>query len=139
MAEFKAKVINDFIKEHYIQSLLDYGVGDGNQLKLIETTNISYIGLDVSQTIITKCKDIFKEDTNKKFILINDFDFNQHINTNSVELSISCDVIYHLIDDKIYFEYLDNLFKSSSLITSHNKFTFFVVKNSFIDIYIDYL
>jgi 2-polyprenyl-3-methyl-5-hydroxy-6-metoxy-1,4-benzoquinol methylase len=109
MAEFKAKVINDFIKDNSIKSLLDYGVGDGNQLKLIDTNNLSYIGLDVSQTIIKKCQDIFEEDKSKKFILVNDFNFKEQY-----ELSISCDVIYHLIDDSIYFEYLDNLFKSSS-------------------------
>jgi predicted O-methyltransferase YrrM len=110
MAEFKANIINNFIKEKSIKSMIDYGVGDGNQLKLIDTRNINYIGLDVSNTIINKCKDIFKNDFTKNFKLSNEFDFN----SINVDLSISCDVIYHLIDDIVYFEYLDNLFKSSS-------------------------
>ena len=45
MAEFKANVINNFIKEKSIKGMIDYGVGDGNQLKLIDTRNINYIGL----------------------------------------------------------------------------------------------
>jgi predicted O-methyltransferase YrrM len=110
MAEFKATVINNFIKKKSIKSMIDYGVGDGNQLKLIDTRNINYIGLDVSHTIICKCKDIFKNDFTKNFKLSDEFDFS----STNVDLSISCDVIYHLIDDSVYFEYLDNLFKSSS-------------------------
>ncbi len=110
MAEFKAKVINNFIKEKSIKSVIDYGVGDGNQLKLINTENINYIGLDVSPTIINKCKDIFNNDFTKSFKLCNEFDFNSVI----ADLSISCDVIYHLIEDNVFFEYLENLFKSSS-------------------------
>lgn len=110
MAEFKANVINNFIKEKSIKCMIDYGVGDGNQLKLIDTRNINYIGLDVSPTIICKCKDIFNNDFTKKFKLSDEFNFN----SITVDLSISCDVIYHLIEDSIYFEYLDNLFKSSS-------------------------
>ena len=32
LAKFKASVINHFIENNKIQSLIDYGVGDGNQL-----------------------------------------------------------------------------------------------------------
>ena len=34
---FKAEIINNFIEKNDIQTIIDYGVGDGNQLKLINT------------------------------------------------------------------------------------------------------
>ena len=33
LAQFKADVINDFLGRNQIKSIVDYGVGDGNQLK----------------------------------------------------------------------------------------------------------
>jgi len=61
LATFKSTVINNFIKEHDIKSIIDYGVGDGNQLKLFDFKHIQYTGLDVSKTIIDKCKVEFKD------------------------------------------------------------------------------
>ena len=48
LANFKAEIINNFVDKHNIQSIIDYGVGDGNQLKLINTNNKVYTGIDVS-------------------------------------------------------------------------------------------
>ena len=53
LANFKAKIINNFIQKNNIQSIIDYGVGDGNQLKLINTENKIYTGIDVSSIIIS--------------------------------------------------------------------------------------
>ena len=35
LAQFKGDIINNFFEENEIKSIIDYGVGDGNQLKLI--------------------------------------------------------------------------------------------------------
>ena len=108
LAMFKADIINKFIEECNIQSIIDYGVGDGNQLKLINTENKVYTGIDVSPIVISKCNEIFKGDETKKFIHVN------NINSNlQAELVLSCDVIYHLIEDDIYHEYMKNLFSMS--------------------------
>lgn len=104
LATFKANIINDFIKENKIKNVIDYGVGDGNQLKLLDTKNIDYVGIDVSSTAIENCKKIF-DDEAKHFYL--DTEVKKDLCS---ELVLSCDVIYHLIEDKIYFEYLDNIF-----------------------------
>lgn len=106
LALFKAEIINNFIEKNKIKSIIDYGVGDGNQLKLINTKNKVYTGIDISPIIIKKCKDIFKEDKSKSFIT--------HIDSNlKGELVISCDVLYHLIEENTYYEYLKNLFSMS--------------------------
>ena len=108
LAVFKAGIINRFIKTNNVTSIIDYGVGDGNQLKLINTQEIEYTGIDVSATVIDKCKDMFSEDTTKSFI------HTDRITTVSKgDLVLSCDVIYHLIEDSVYEEYMVNLFDMS--------------------------
>lgn len=84
-------------------------MGDGNQLKMFNTTNKKYVGIDVSPTIINKCKVLFKKDTSKQFFEVKDYDKNI-----KVDLVLSCDVLYNLIDDNIYYSYLNNLFTFSS-------------------------
>ncbi len=108
LAQFKADIINNFIEKNEIKSIVDYGVGDGNQLKLFNTENLMYTGIDVSEFIISKCKKEFKEDKTKKFIHADNID-----NELKGELVLSCDVIYHLIEDSVYEEYMKNLFSMS--------------------------
>lgn len=119
LAQFKADIINNFIEKNQIKSIADYGVGDGNQLKLINTEKLIYTGIDVSEFIISKCKEEFKDDKTKKFILVDNID-----NELKADLVLSCDVIYHLIEDDIYKEYMDNLFTFSKkyvIIYANNK------------------
>ena len=109
LAIFKATIINKYIKNIDINSILDYGVGDGNQLKLINTMGKKYVGIDVSPTIINKCKKLFKNDNTKNFFEVKDYD-----KSVKFDLVLSCDVLYHLIDERVYSSYLDNLFNFSS-------------------------
>ena len=67
LAESKAGIINSFIKNNEINSVIDFGCGDGNQLSLFDFP--SYIGLDVSSTAIKLCKKRFKDDKTKSFFL----------------------------------------------------------------------
>ena len=108
LAQFKADVINNFIEKTEINSVVDYGVGDGNQLKLFNTEKLLYTGIDVSEFIISKCKEEFKDDKTKRFIHTDNID-----NELKGELVLSCDVIYHLIEDCVYEEYMKNLFSMS--------------------------
>lgn len=108
LAQFKGDVINNFIGKNKIKSIVDYGVGDGNQLKLINTEKLIYTGIDVSEFIISKCKEEFKDDKTKTFIHTDNID-----NKLKAELVLSCDVIYHLIEEHVYKEYMENLFSMS--------------------------
>lgn len=65
LAEFKADIINDFVNEHNIKTVIEWGCGDGNQLKLANYRE--YIGIDVSQKAVSMCKEIFAKDSAKKF------------------------------------------------------------------------
>jgi hypothetical protein len=50
LAHFKAEVINDYVRKHDIQSVIEFGCGDGNQLSLLQVP--CYAGLDISPTVI---------------------------------------------------------------------------------------
>lgn len=136
-AEYKAGVINSFIQEKNVKSVLDFGCGDGNQARFLKCDK--YIGYDVSQTAIKLCKDIFKDDSSKEFTY---FD----MLLQPMELAMSCEVIFHLIEDEIFNNYMNKLFNlakkyiiiySSNYTTTkkcpkhvkHRKFTDYIVQN----------
>jgi SAM-dependent methyltransferase len=104
-AEFKAEVINEFVRGHEIRTVIEFGCGDGNQLKLMEYP--SYLGLDVSETAIAQCRELFAGDYTKRFELISDY------HDEKADLTLSLDVIYHLVEDEVYERYMRRLFDAS--------------------------
>lgn len=111
LADFKADFINAFIKENDINTAIEFGCGDGHQLSLIQYPQ--YLGLDVSESIIRKCKDKFKDDKSRSFIQYdtNALFYSQFI---KAELSLSLDVIYHIVEENTYEKYLQDLFGTSN-------------------------
>lgn len=109
LAQFKAETINNFVLEHNINTVIEWGCGDGNQLSL--SNYPYYVGFDVSKEAITICLSRFKNDSNKKFIYCGSPDF---IFNDTSELALSLDVIYHLIEDDVFSMYMKRLFDSSS-------------------------
>ena len=107
LAEFKAEVLNDFVREHGIQSVIEFGSGDGAQLGLARYPK--YLGTDVSKTAIARCKEIYAKDPSKSFILSSDLP-----KDHKSELSLSLDVIYHLVEDAVFDAYMRSLFAASS-------------------------
>ena len=105
LAEFKAEIINEFIKNNNIETIIEYGCGDGNQLKLAEYP--SYIGFEISPKAIKLCQDIFEHDKTKSFRLMTEY------KGETAQLTLSLDVIYHLVEDDIYYSYIERLFNSS--------------------------
>lgn len=106
LSEYKASVINEFIDEFAIESVVEFGCGDGNQLKQIKCKK--YVGYDVSQCVINKCKALFAFDTGKTFDLYENYGGTQY------DLSLSLDVIYHLVEDNVFNEYMIKLFNAAS-------------------------
>ena len=106
LAQFKAEVINQFVNENSIMSVIEFGCGDGNQLTLANYPK--YLGLDVSDTSINKCRVTFNGDSTKEFRLLN------HYNGEKADLVLSLDVIYHLIEDHVFHKYMETLFKASN-------------------------
>lgn len=112
IASFKAEVINDFINTHSIDTLVDLGCGDGNQVKYLKINN--YIGLDVSKTAIKLCTKMYEKDSSKNFYIFEQLKYDQIIKDFEPELTLSLDVIYHLIENAVFETYIQNLFYGST-------------------------
>lgn len=105
LAEFKAGIINAFVHDHGIGTAIEFGCGDGNQLGYLQLKN--YTGYDVSPTAIAICKERYKADPTKTFRLLED------VPDEKAELTLSLDVIYHLVEDEAYDDHMKRLFSSS--------------------------
>lgn len=112
LAEFKAKIINKFVQEHNVKNIIDFSCGDGNQLSLAKYPD--YLGIDVSPKAIAICVEKFKADNTKSFFKYNPKNFENMNSFLKANLTLSLDVIYHLVEDSIFKKYLHNLFECSS-------------------------
>ena len=108
LALFKASVLNNFVTQNKINTVIEWGSGDCNQLSLANYKN--YIGYDVSKTAIKICKSKFFNDSTKTFIYMG----NNFSNNKKADLTLSLDVIYHLLEDNVFDLYMKNLFDSSN-------------------------
>lgn len=108
LADFKAAFLNDFVDKEDIELVVEYGCGDGNQLSLAHYPE--YIGLDVSPTAVELCQEKFKEDPTKEFYTVSEFQSKDL----QADLVLSLDVIYHLVEDKVFESYMTDLFATST-------------------------
>lgn len=106
IAEHKAEVINNYIVKYEIKTISDFGCGDGNQINMFKGFNI-YTGFDISSFIIAKCINIFRDRNNMFFV-------NSIIDLPTSDLCLSLDVIYHILDNDEYHNYMTNLFNKSN-------------------------
>ncbi len=107
LSEFKAEVLNHFIEHRAIQSVVELGCGDGNQLSLLRCSN--YTGLDISSKAMELCQTRFLGDSTRRFVLyrpsITEMDALRS------DLALSLDVIYHLVEDTAFRRYMTDLFR----------------------------
>ncbi len=125
-----------------MKSVMEFGCGDGNQLSLADYPR--YTGFDISDHAIQLCQNRFCNDPTKDFYPVDYWTGQQ------AELTLSLDVIYHLIEDEIFEKYMQMLFSAASKFVIvyasnneefnvsisryaphvyHRKFTDWVVKN----------
>ena len=105
LAEFKAKILNEFVSLHRIESVVEFGCGDGNQLRFANYTR--YLGFDISETAVSICRELFKGDHSKRFEVISNYQ------GETADLALSLDVIYHLVEDEVYQGYMERLFNAA--------------------------
>jgi hypothetical protein len=139
LAQFKAEVLNDFVRAHGIRTVIELGCGDGAQLELAKYPQ--YVGVDVATIPIQQCSVRFAHDSTKKFFLAG----NLPGNLGTFDLSVSLDVIYHLVEDPVFDSYMRSLFgrsrsyviiyasnheaPSESPHVRHRKFTTWIAQN----------
>lgn len=105
LAEFKAEVINTIVREMRIARAIEFGCGDGNQLAMLDID--SYIGIDVSPTVVELCRARFEGEAGRRFL------HTSQDQGETAELSMSLDVIYHLVEDEVYERYMHRLFDAA--------------------------
>lgn len=107
LAEFKAEFLNAFVAEHEVGSIIEFGSGDGAQLELAQYP--TYVGVDVAETAIQECRAKFTDKPNYRFCKADEFD-----PSSRAELTLSLDVIYHLVEDEVFEAYMHQLFDAST-------------------------
>lgn len=111
IAEYKAQIINEFVEKNNIQTVCELGCGD---VQFMLYNIPEFTGYDVSKFIIERNKVNFKQ-----------YKFTDSIGElDSYDLTMSLDVILHLIEEDVYQEYMKNLFRLSKkyvLIYSPNR------------------
>ncbi|MGQ5718975.1 class I SAM-dependent methyltransferase [Pseudochrobactrum asaccharolyticum] len=107
LAQFKGDFLNSFFSENGVKSVLEFGCGDGNQLKYM--TPERYVGLDVSPAIVEKCQAAYSDNPKYDFYSIDD-----KPDLKKFDVTLSLDVIYHLIENEILSKYIEDLFAHSS-------------------------
>lgn len=105
LAYFKANVLNKFVRNNNIRNVVDFGCGDGNQLVMYDFP--MYVGLDVSLNVIQRLTTKFNP---LKYVFLH-----YPSNIGGMDLSLSIDVIYHLLEDDVYQEYMERLFDASEM------------------------
>lgn len=123
LAKFKADTVSALIEQYNISSVIEFGCGDGNVLSMLICK--SYTGIDVSPAIIYKLKQRFEGNQNKTFFTTDERDL--YIN-NSFDMALSMDVIFHLVEDNVYENYMKDLFLNTKKYvvvysSNHEEFT----------------
>jgi SAM-dependent methyltransferase len=111
LADAKAEVVNRIIESRNVESVVEFGCGDGYQLGLLRPPR--YIGVDVSASAIEMCRKIFRADESKRFIVQ---DRDKRAGRDEVlkaEMALSMDVIYHLVDQDGFERYMTDLFNAA--------------------------
>jgi SAM-dependent methyltransferase len=104
-AKFKAEALNEFVRVHGVQTVLEFGCGDGNQLALARYPR--YTGYDVSATAVAMCRKRFAADSTKTFRTTSEYA------GDTADLALSLDVIFHLVEDTVFESYMRTLFGAS--------------------------
>lgn len=105
LAVFKAQVLNNFVDTEGIDSVIEFGCGDGHQLSLARYPK--YLGIDSSPAAIDRCKALFQNDVAKKFQTLAEYD-GEH-----ADAALSLDVLYHLVEDDVFEKYMAALFAAA--------------------------
>jgi SAM-dependent methyltransferase len=118
LAQFKAETLNRFVAKMGIQSVIEFGCGDGTQLALARYPR--YVGIDVAEGSISTCRQRFIADRTKEFYLAT----RMPADLGRFDLVLSLDVIYHLVEDKVFDAYMRSLFANAGrfvVVYSSNK------------------
>lgn len=110
-AQAKATFVNDLLQTHDVRSVIDWGCGDGVQLRqLLVPPN--YVGVEVSPTALQRCITA-NVDRGLSFVLHGPL-FPAHVFYERFEVALCLDVLFHLPREAQYLPFLRHLFASAT-------------------------
>jgi SAM-dependent methyltransferase len=110
-ARWKAEVVNGWVRQHDVRSVLDLGCGDGNQLGLAEYPR--YLGVDVAPSAVRRCVERFGADPTKSFLALDPATTHDPAGWLRADLALSLEVLFHLVEAPVFEAYLRQLFASA--------------------------
>jgi cyclopropane fatty-acyl-phospholipid synthase-like methyltransferase len=110
-AEFKADHVNRIVAAESVESVLEFGCGDGYQLGLLSIPR--YIGMDVSASALRRCIDQYRADSTKSFLRYDPSCWQDNLRLVHADMTLSMDVIIHLVEDDVFQRYMTHLFAAA--------------------------
>lgn len=104
-ADYKAQFLREFLRGAAVGSTFELGCGDGHQASRVDY--VDYTGVDVSPVIVAHCRNTLSR-RGYRFAVWDDFV--AHSENRQFDLGLSLDVLYHIIEEEVFCEYLDVLF-----------------------------
>lgn len=111
LAAFKAHFLNAFVSANRVKSVVELGCGDGHQLALARYPD--YTGFDVAPEAVLSCRARFAGDATKRFFPTDELNADT-LPHYRADLALSLDVLFHLVEEEVYQEYLRRLFHLAS-------------------------
>lgn len=108
LAQYKADVINQFLRDKQIGSVIEFGCGDGNQLSLMNYRD--YTGMDIVPAALELCRRKFQGQPNWRF---RQYDPAGGLPRDllQAELVVCLDVLYHIIDERAFVSTLEDILR----------------------------
>jgi len=110
LGQFKARVVNDFIGQHEVRSVMEFGCGDGHQLQYMRYPK--YLGVDIAASSVLRCMARYREDQTKSFLWYRPGLFANR-GYLQADLVVCLDVLYHIIDETDYVNTLQDIYACS--------------------------
>lgn len=110
-SRWKAQTVNALIRKYQIRSVIEFGCGDGHQLSLGEYP--AYIGTDISPSAVARCILEFAGDHTKSFLVLDPRFIADPLRVIHADMSLSLDVLFHLVEDEARNAYLRSLFRAA--------------------------
>lgn len=109
-ATFKARVLNSLFAEAGLHSVIEFGSGDGNQLRLLQMAD--YTGVDISPDAVARCRALYAGQPGRRFLTLDDYLAASP--QPQADCALSLDVIYHLVEDETFHAYMRRLFAAAT-------------------------
>lgn len=107
LAVYKAHIVNVTCETRRIRSVVEFGSGDGSQATLFHVPQ--YLGVDVSPEALEIARARLEGRTNFRLKALDAF----KAEPETADLSVSLDVIYHLVEDAVFEDYMERLFAAA--------------------------